>query len=100
MQEPSNVTDQDIRLSLKALIRGLTQDDVTEMYKGYKALFAVGPAAIPQICEAVLRARWSNVKYPEEIRYIAGLVTLIHDLDEAESEKIRTELHDQEHLVS
>ena len=92
MEEQSNVADQNISRSLKTLIRGLTQDDVTEMYKGYKALFAVGRAAIPQIREAIFKARWSSVKYPIEIRYIAGLVTLIHDLDESESEKIRIEL--------
>src|SRR5687768_925177 len=84
--------DQNISRSLKTLIRGLTQDDVTEMYKAYKALFAVGPVAIPQIRELIFKAKWSNVKYPNEIRYLAGLVTLIHDLDESESEKIRIEL--------
>jgi len=92
MEEQSNVADQKISRSLKTLIRGLTQDDVTEMYKAYKALFAVGRAAIPQIREAIFKAKWSSIKYPNEIRYIAGLVTLIHDLDESESEKIRIEL--------
>lgn len=92
MEEQSNVADQNISLSLKTLIRGLTQDDVTEMYKAYKALFAVGPAVIPQIREAIFKAKWSSVKYPNEIRYLAGLVTLIHDLDESESAKIRVEL--------
>jgi hypothetical protein len=89
MEEQS---DQNISRSLKNLIRGLTQDDATEMYKAYKALFAVGPAAIPQIREAIFKAKWSHIKYPNEIRYLAGLVALIHDLDESESEKIRIEL--------
>src|SRR5215213_11259855 len=92
MDEQSNVADQNISRSLNSLIRGLTQADVTDMYKAYKALFAVGPAAIPHIREAIFKAKWSSVKYPNEIRYIAGLVTLIHDLDESESEKIRIEL--------
>lgn len=87
-----NVAEQDISRSLKTLIRGLTQDDVTEMYKAYKALFAVGRAAVPQIREAIFKTEWANIKYPNEIRYLAGLVTLIHDLDESESEKIRIEL--------
>ncbi len=92
MEEQSNAKDQNISQSLKTLIRGLTQDDVIEMYKGYKALFAIGRAAIPQIREAIFKSKWSSVKYPNEIRYITGLVTLIHDLDESESEKIRIEL--------
>jgi len=92
MEEQANVDDQNISRRLKTLIRGLTQDDVTEMYKGYRALFEAGAAAIPQIREALFKSKWSSVKYPNEIRYIAGLVTLVHDLDESESEKIRIEL--------
>ena len=88
MEEQSNVADQTISRSLKTLIRGLTQDDVTEMYKGYKALFAVGRAAIPQIREAIFKAKWSSVKYSNEIRYIAGLVTLIHGVDESVTKRI------------
>lgn len=89
------LTDQEISRSLKTLIRGLTQNDLTETYQGYKALFAIGPEAIPQIREAIFKSNWASVKYPNEIRYIAGLVTLIHDLDETESEKIRRELRDK-----
>jgi hypothetical protein len=85
-------TDQNINGKLKTLIRGLTQDDVTEMYKGYRALYEVGAAAIPQVREVLFKSKWSSVKYPNEVRYIAGLVSLIHDLDESESEKIRIEL--------
>ena len=92
MEEQANVADQNISRSLKNLIRGLTQDDATEMYKEYKTLFAIGPAAIPVIREAIFKAKWSHIKYPNEIRYISGLVSLIHDLDETESEKIRSEI--------
>jgi hypothetical protein len=91
MEEQFNV-EQNISRNLKTLIRGLTQNDVTEMYEGYKAVFAIGAVALPQIREAIFKSKWSSVRYPNEIRYIAGLVSLIHDIDESESEKIRIEL--------
>jgi hypothetical protein len=62
------------------------------MYEAYKVLFAAGPPVIPHVREAIFKTNWSHVKYPNEIRYLVGLVTLIHDLDESESEKIRIEL--------
>ena len=92
MKGQANVADQSISRSLKTLIRGLTQNDVTETYQGYKALFQVGSAAIPHIRDAVSKSKWSTVKYPNEIRYISGLVTLVHDIDESEAEKITSEL--------
>jgi hypothetical protein len=92
MQKQTQSLDQHISRSLKNFLRGLTQDDVSDMYESYKALFQVGPAAIPQIRDLIFKSTWSNVKYPNEIRYVAGLVSLIHDLDESESEQIRAEL--------
>jgi hypothetical protein len=92
MEEQTSAADQNISRSLKTLIRGLTQDSATEMYEGYKALFQVGSAAIPQICDAISKSKWSRVKYPNEIRYISGLVTLIHDIDESEAARITSEL--------
>jgi hypothetical protein len=92
MQKQTQPPEQDISRSLKNFIRGLTQDDVADMYERYKALFQIGPAAIPQIRDLIFKSNWSNVRYPNEIRYVAGLVSLIHDLDESESERIRAEL--------
>jgi hypothetical protein len=92
MQKQTQLPDQDINRSLKNFIRGLTQNDVAEVYESYKALYQVGPAAIPQVRDLIFKSNWSNIKYPNEIRYVAGLVSLIHDLDESESEQIRAEL--------
>ena len=92
MDEQGNELTQNINRSLRMLIRGLTQDNVAEMYEGYKALFQVGVLAIPQIREAVLKSNWSKLKYPNEIRYVSGLVNLIHDLDESEARGITNQL--------
>lgn len=92
MQKQTQSPDEDIRRSLKNFLRGLTQDDVADRYESYKALFQIGPAAIPQIRDLLFKSNWSHVKYPNEIRYVAGLVSLIHDLDESESERVRAKL--------
>src|ERR1044071_3359093 len=92
MHKQNQSLDQDISRGLKNFLRGLTQGDVSDRYKSYKTLFQLGPAAIPQIRESIFKSNWSKVKYPNEIRYVAGLVSLIHDLDESESEEIRAKL--------
>ncbi len=92
MSEPGNEQNQIVSRNLKKLIRGLTQDDVTEMYEGYKALFQIGASAIPQIRDVLLKFDCSKVKYPNEIRYVGGLVNLIHDTDEVEANKLVQQL--------
>ena len=63
-----------------------------ETYKGYKALFQIGAPAIPQIRDVLLKFDFSKVKYATEIRYVSGLVNLIHDIDESEANKIVRQL--------
>jgi hypothetical protein len=92
MQKQTPSLEEDISRGLKNFLRGLTQGDVSDRYESYKALFQLGPAAIPQIRDLIFKSHWPKVKYPNEIRYVAGLVSLIHDLDESESEQIRAEL--------
>ena len=92
MQKQTQPPDQDLSRNLKNFVRGLTQNDVTDMYESYKALCHAGPAVIPHIRALIFKSNWSKVKYPNEIRYVAGLVSLIHELDESESERVRARL--------
>jgi len=86
--------DQEIRASLKTLIRGLTQGNLEEGYEGYKALFKIGAPAIPQIKDAIFKSNWSQVKRPNEIRYVSGLVTLLRDINEVEADAVVKQLID------
>ena len=92
MDEQVSEPNWDIDRSLATLIRGLTQDNRAEIYKAYKSLFQVGAPAIPQIRAAVFKSNWPNLKYPNEIRYVSGLVNLIHDIDESEARRIANQL--------
>jgi len=88
MNELGEGQSQQIARSLRTLIRGLSQGSWGEAYVGYKDLFKVGAPAIPQLREAVLKSNWSKLKYGNEVRYVSGLVSLIHDIDEAEARRI------------
>lgn len=92
MNDRENEQSQNISRNLRTLIRGLTQDNVKEMYEGYRSLFQIGSAVIPQVRDAVLKSDWSKVKYANEIRYVSGLVNLIHDLDEVEAGRVTDQL--------
>src|SRR5262249_26093469 len=92
MGEQDDELNRDVDRSLRTLIRGLTQDNRTEIYESYKALFQAGATAIPQVRAALFKSNWSNLKYPNEIRYVSGLVNLIHDIDESEAKRIANQL--------
>jgi hypothetical protein len=92
MNHQDSDLDQSISRNLRMLIRGLTQNNTSETYEGYKALFQVGEPAIEQIREAILKSNWRKIKYPNEIRYVSGLVNVIHDIDESEARRITNQL--------
>lgn len=89
-----------IRRNLNQLIRGLTQNDLTEALEAYKFLFQTGEPVIPQVRAVLLKFDCSKVKYDNEIRYISGLVKLIHDINEPEAKKIVGELKKQNCIYS
>lgn len=80
--------EQDIKKSLKILSRGLMQADYTTAYKGYKALYQIGHPALPTLIDLVENSDWSNKKYKELSRYITGIFSLMHDIDENEAKTI------------
>ena len=55
-------------------------------------MFLIGAAAIPEIRDAVWKSKWSQIRYPNEIRYVTGLVNLIHDIDESEAKAVANQL--------
>ena len=80
--------EQDIQKSLKILSRGLMQADYTTAYKGYKVLYQIGVPSLPALKDIVENSDWSNKKYKELSRYVTGIFSLIHDLDEDEANSI------------
>ena len=64
MSEPSNEQNQTISRHLKTLIRGLTQNELTEeTYRSYKALFQIGDPAISQIRDVLLKFDFSRGRF-------------------------------------
>lgn len=91
MSDPDS-SSQAIRSALKTLLRGLTQNNLGEIFAGHKALYKVGAPAIPHIHEAIQRSNWARIRFPNEIRYITGLLSVLHDIDEVESRKTAKQL--------
>ena len=77
-----------ISSSLRTLIAGLTQCETADSYEAYKTLYRIGTPAIQHIREAILQSNFSSVKYSIQIRYVCGLISLLHDIDERESNRI------------
>jgi hypothetical protein len=92
MSEQQSIQAQEIRTSLKTLIRGLTQGNHSEEYEGYKALYKIGAPAIPQIKDAIFQSNWSIINRRNEIRYVSGLVSLLHDINDVEAKIVARQL--------
>jgi hypothetical protein len=60
--------------------------------KAHKALYKIGKPAIPEIREALFQLNLSRFKHPVRLRYVTALVSLIHDIDETETERIAYKL--------
>jgi hypothetical protein len=78
--------------ALRTLIRGLTQNNLNETYDAYKALSKAGTNAIPLIEDAIHQSSWRKIRRANEVRYVVGLMSVLHDIDEAESRRIASEL--------
>jgi hypothetical protein len=87
MSTDPDSSSQAINSALKELLRGLTQNNLSAIYAGHKALYKFGAQAIPYIHEAIQRSNWVKIRFPNEIRYITGLISVLHDIDEVESRK-------------
>lgn len=73
---------------LKTLSRGLMNDDPYGTYSGYCALYKIGHPALPALTKSVLKCDVSVVKYKELTRYVVGLISLIHDIDENKGKSV------------
>jgi hypothetical protein len=80
--------NQEINAALRTLLRGLTQNNLKEIYAGHKALYKIGAPTISYIRDAIHQSNWTKLRYSNEIRYITGLVSILHDIDESESKGI------------
>jgi len=92
MSSGADITTQAVSSALKTLLRGLTQNNLSEVFAGHKALYKIGLPAVPYIHDAIQQSTWDKIRFPNEIRYITGLVSVLHDIDETESRKATKQL--------
>ncbi len=79
---------QEINEHFRTFSRGLMHSDYTIAYTGYRALYKIGPSVLPTLVESVFKCDFSDFKFKELSRYVTGLVSLIHDIDEKEGNEI------------
>jgi hypothetical protein len=80
--------EEEIAVHLKTLMRGLSQRNLRETYNAYRALYMIGEPAVPQIRESLLKSNWTEIKNAGEAWYVSGLLNLLHDISEAEAERV------------
>jgi len=70
------------------LAGGLFSGNWSTALRAYRALYQAGPSVVPTLRDIALRAEWPDSCSHEAVRYIATLVSLVHDLDERESREL------------
>jgi hypothetical protein len=77
-----------IEAGFEKLLRGLAHNSAEAIYSGHRALYRIGAAAIPEIERRIFQREWKAIARPEEVRFLTGLVNLLHDIDEARSRDV------------
>jgi len=84
--------EEEIADHLKTLLRGLSQRNLRDIYHAYRALYKKGESAIPHIQESLLKSNWTEIKHAGEVWYVSGLLSLLHDISEAEAERVAAQI--------
>jgi hypothetical protein len=87
MEAASNTEQAVGRLS-----RGLVANNRIQTLEAYRILYRAGSDCIPQIRTLLSDIDWKKFDHGYHTRYVAGFVSLIHDIDEAESARTVHEL--------
>lgn len=59
----------------------------------HRELYRMGPAVVPELERRILESDWKTLEQPEAIRLLAGLVKLLHDIDEIRSREVIEQLN-------
>ena len=84
--------EQKISTTLRKLMHGLAHNHSSEVMKAHKTLYKMGQPVIPKVREALFQLNLSKFKHPVRLRYVTALISLIHDIDESETERIASQL--------
>lgn len=79
------------------------QSNYSIAFEGYKGLYAYGQEVIPVLRELLLSIDWSKSKYKELSKYLAGIFSLIHDIDETQADSIQKALNENgcpKHIIA
>ena len=78
--------------ALGRLLRGLVAGNRHQAHTAHRRLYRIGAACIPATRDLVLSGSWSGPVRTHEMRYVAGLVSLVHDIDEEASRELADSL--------
>ncbi len=77
-----------IKAAFDKMMRGLAHGSGDQTYAGYRALYEVGHAVVPELEQRIMQADWNTVSRTDTTRMQTALVTLLHDIDEARSRDV------------
>lgn len=85
--------ESEIKAEIKKLLGAIAHENYREAMKPYKSLYNIGSPTIPFISDVIFsldlsKTASSQMKSKVEMRYITGLISLIHDIEENEAKQV------------
>lgn len=80
--------DPAVEAALAKYLRGIAHGSQMTSNAAHRELYRMGPAVVPELERRILESDWKTLEQPEAIRLLAGLVKLLHDIDENRSRKV------------
>ncbi len=71
--------------AIRQLSQGLVADNRTQTLEAYRVLYRAGSECVPLIRTLLSDITWKKFDRGYHTRYVTGLVSLLHDIDEVES---------------
>jgi len=81
-----------IETGLMTFLKASVDEDLECALAAYRRLFTAGNNSLPQIVGALRRLDQNAVGHSTQVRYITGLFSLLHDINEAQSRALAEEL--------
>lgn len=74
--------------AVQELIRALGRNNPRELLGSYRAAFRFGSEVSGAVENYLLENDWSSIRHGGEMRYLSGMVGLLHDVDESACESV------------
>ena len=81
-------SEKDIKKAIQNYLQSLSMHSINSQLRWHRAIHNMGRPAIPKLKEHVIATSRLGIEHKTKYLIIAGLVTILHDIDEKSAEEV------------